>query len=252
MIPRKQIGFNQEENLLWEISKQLDKTITTLRTTGTVITTTTIAPTTTTTSSSTTTTTTTVNPCINCVQTTVTIDTQVWDRCNLTVDRYRNGDIIPQVTDPTAWAGLTTGAWCYYNNDPSTEAAYGKLYNFYAVVDPRGLAPLNKSIPTDAEYTILTNFLGGEAVAGGKMKAQCNWVTPNVGATNSSGFTAFGGGFRNGLGGFSNLGANGYWWSSTEVNLTIAWLRNLNFGSIPIVRGGNEKKLGLSVRCLND
>jgi uncharacterized protein (TIGR02145 family) len=190
--------------------------------------------------------------CGNCIQAPVIIDTQVWDKCNLTVDRYRDGTLIPQITDQTEWVNATSGAWCYYNNDSANDVIYGKLYNWYAVSDSRELAPLGKRIPTDAEWTTLTTFLGGEAVAGGKMKAKCNWSSPNIGATNESGFTAFGGGFRNGFGNFATLGANGYWWSLTESGPTTAWLRNLNFGSTPIVRGGNDKKLGFSVRCLRD
>ena len=102
---------------------------------------------------------------------TVIIGTQTWTQTNLNVSHYRNGDIIPQVTDPTAWANLTTGPWCYYNNDPANGAIYGKLYNWYAVNDPRGLAPIDYHIPTDAEWTIIIDYFGGENIAGGKMKS---------------------------------------------------------------------------------
>jgi uncharacterized protein (TIGR02145 family) len=99
---------------------------------------------------------------------------------NLNVSHYRNGDVIPQVTDPTAWSSLTTGAWCYYNNDTANGTVYGKLYNWYAVNDPRGLSPQGWHVPTDAEWTNLTSCLGGESLAGGKMKATTLWDSPNT------------------------------------------------------------------------
>ncbi|MBK8080215.1 MAG: fibrobacter succinogenes major paralogous domain-containing protein [Saprospiraceae bacterium] len=120
---------------------------------------------------------------------TIQIGTQKWMSKNLDVAFYRNGDPIPQVTSPTAWAVLSTGAWCYYNNDPIQGNKYGKLYNWYAVNDPRGLAPQGWHIPSDAEWTTLEITLGGVSVAGGKMKeaGTLNWVSPNTGADNSSG-----------------------------------------------------------------
>ena len=116
----------------------------------------------------------------------VTIGSQVWTTNNLDVKIYRNGDAIPQVTTSTAWAALTTGAWCWYNNDSATNAAtYGKLYNWYAVNDSRGLAPSGYHIPTDVEWTKLTDYLGGLSVAGGKIRTTSGWTAPNTGATNS-------------------------------------------------------------------
>ena len=119
------------------------------------------------------------------------IGTQIWMTRNLTVSQYRNGDIIPEVTDPAAWAALTTGAWCYYNNDPANGPIYGKLYNWYAVNDSRGLAPNGYHIPTTTEWTTLTNTLGGLSLAGGDLKEAgiTHWSDPNTGATNNSGFT---------------------------------------------------------------
>ena len=124
---------------------------------------------------------------------------QTWMLKNLDVDRYRNGDPIPKVTDPSIWTSLTTGAYCYYNNDSATYAAtYGKLYNWYAVHDPRGLAPEGWHIPSDAEWATLETCLGGSSVAGGKMKetGTTHWTAPNTDATNSSGFAGLPGGFR--------------------------------------------------------
>ena len=185
---------------------------------------------------------------------TIVIGTQQWMEKNLDVLTYRNGDIIPQVTDPTAWAALTTGAWCYYNNDVANGAIYGKLYNWYAVNDPRGLAPTGWHVPTDDEWTTLSTTLGGDAVAGGKMKVAgtTRWTTPNTGATNESGFAGLPGGFRNSNGSFSNVGGAGYWWSSTEFNTTFAWLRGLYYNDGSIDRFNYNKKGGFSVRCLRD
>lgn len=131
-----------------------------------------------------------------------------WSRSNLSVSTYRNGDPIPQVTDPNVWSSLTTGAWCYYNNDPATEVLYGKLYNFYAVIDPRGLAPTGWHIPDLLEWEHLrVTCLGGSATAGGQMKEPGNtyWLAPNTGANNSSFFSAKPGGFR--YGGINQFGA---------------------------------------------
>ena len=183
----------------------------------------------------------------------VTIGTQVWATINLDVVTYRNGDIIPQVTDAAAWAGLTTGAWCYYNNDAANGAIYGKLYNWYAVNDTRGLAPTGWHVPTDAEWTTLTTTLGGESVAGGKLKSvgATRWTTPNTSATNESGFSGLPGGYRSNSGAFYAIGTSGNWWSFTEYN-TNAWSRTLNYSDGIVNRYGKFKTCGFSVRCLRD
>jgi uncharacterized protein (TIGR02145 family) len=116
----------------------------------------------------------------------VKICNSTWMKSNLMVSKYRNGDVIPQVSDPTQWANLTTGAWCYYTNDTANGPIYGKLYNWYAVIDSRGLAPIGWHVPSDLEFTTLSNCLGGEPIAGGKMKATNLWDSPNTGANNSS------------------------------------------------------------------
>jgi uncharacterized protein (TIGR02145 family) len=181
----------------------------------------------------------------------VLIGTQYWMEKNLEVTNYRNGDIIPYVSDPTAWAGLTTGAWCYYNNDP--ESGYGKLYNWYAVNDPRGLAPAGWHVPTFAEWTTLTTFLEGASFAGGKMKTTGtkSWTTPNTDATNSSGFSALPGGFRAGTD-YIRIGRSGKFWSSTSIFQDDA--RNLDlyddYGGSTL--GYQNKYFGMSVRCLRD
>ena len=185
---------------------------------------------------------------------TIQIGTQKWMSKNLDVAFYRNGDVIPQVTDQTAWAALLTGAWCYYNNDSTQGNKYGKLYNWYAVNDPRGLAPQGWHVPSDAEWTILETALGGASVAGGKMKeaGTLNWTTPNTGGNNNSGFACLPGGFRGLNGSFFNVGGVGYWWSSTEGNTTNAWYRYLFYTNGNIYRNFDVKNFGFSVRCLRD
>jgi uncharacterized protein (TIGR02145 family) len=185
---------------------------------------------------------------------------------NLNVSKYSDGTPIPQVTDPTQWANLTTGAWCYYNNDPANEAVYGKLYNWYAAAgiydaasaaNPalrKKLAPSGWHVPTDPEWTQLTDCLGGDSVAGGKMKSTGTslWQSPNTAATNESGFTGLPAGFRYNNGTFNLIGNYGIWWSSSEFNITIAWNRNLNYSDGTAFRNFNNKLFGFSVRCLRD
>jgi len=186
---------------------------------------------------------------------TVVIGTQQWMEKNLDVMTYRNGDIIPQVTSATEWAALTTGAWCWYDNSAANGAIYGKLYNWYAVNDPRGLAPQGWHIPTNAEWTTLNALLGGVAAAGGKMKTTgtTTWTTPNTSATNESGFAGLPGGNRyNSDGAFSGVGSSGIWWSATEINSAVAWLRFLSYDNAFRWRDLDYKAYGLSVRCLRD
>lgn len=195
----------------------------------------------------------------------VKIGTQTWTKCNLDVDTYRNGDPIPQVQDPTEWANLTTGAWCYYDNDPAYGEKLGKLYNWYAVNDPRGLAPVGYHIPTDDEWAILINYLGGDEEAGNLLKtpgsttrncvkpSTCKiWSSPNPDATNISFFTALPGGSRNYLGNYSNIGGNGYWWSSTEITTDNAWGRYLNYSGGSAYNINFNKKNGLSIRLIKN
>jgi uncharacterized protein (TIGR02145 family) len=210
---------------------------------------------TTTANPTTTTTTTTVNPCPDCISgTEVTIGAQIWTVCNLGVTTYANGDPIPEVTDPTAWEALTTGAWCYYENSTVNGTTYGKLYNWYAVNDSRGLAPLGYHVPTDAEWTTLTTYLGGESVAGGKMKSTGTslWTNPNTNATNESCFTGLPGGVRNINGEFNSIGSNGTWWSSSENPATNAWFRYLNYNNGNASRYNLNKDYGFSVRLIKD
>ncbi|MFN5492660.1 MAG: fibrobacter succinogenes major paralogous domain-containing protein, partial [Bacteroidota bacterium] len=153
------------------------------------------------------------------------------------------------------WQGLNTGATCFYNNDSAANnCPYGKLYNWYAASDVRNLCPTGWHVPSDAEWTTLTTFLGGEFVAGGKMKSTGTqyWASPNTAADNSSGFSGLPGGFRSYDGSFGYIGLNGNWWSSTEDNTDIAWTRNLDFTNGIALRVNSYKTLGFSVRCLRD
>jgi uncharacterized protein (TIGR02145 family) len=185
---------------------------------------------------------------------TVTICNQIWMTKNLDVDRYRNGDIIPQVTDSSVWNHLTTGAWCYYNNDPAMGEIYGKLYNWFAVNDPRGLAPTGWHVASDAEWTILTNCLGGKDIAGGKMKetGTIHWKNENKGATNSSDFSALPGGCRGLTGSFYFISHFGFWWSATEYVDTYSWIWCLGSSYTYLSRDFDYKVNGFSVRCIKD
>ena len=172
---------------------------------------------------------------------------------NLNVDHYRNGDLIPQVPDLTAWVGLTTGAWCYYENNSVNGPIYGKLYNWYAVNDPRGLAPVGWHVPSYDELKTLQECLGGLIVSGGKMKATTLWNSPNTGATNESGFTGLPGGNRSGyVGTFNAVNEWGYFLSSTEYVTGEVWLGLLrNFDAFFHISTFN-KTTGLSVRCVRN
>lgn len=183
---------------------------------------------------------------------TIAIGSQVWADKNLDVSTYRNGDPIPQVQDSIAWSNLTTGAWCYYNGDAGLGATYGKIYNWYAVNDSRGLAPLGYHVASDAEWTTLTNYLGGDTIAGGKLKALTLWENPNIGATNSSGFTALPAGFRNNIGNSYFITYDGYFWTANEDNVAQAWNRYLFNMRADINRYSIDKRFGYSVRCIKD
>lgn len=175
----------------------------------------------------------------------VAIGNQVWMKTNLDVSYYRNGDEIPQVQDPEKWANLTTGAWCYYENDGANGKVYGKLYNWYAVHDPRGLAPEGWHIPSDEEWSALVDFLGGEKIAGGKMKVSEGSVKYDFGAVL--------GGTRNDFKGkFYGMNKSGTWWSSTAVYGSYAWYRGLYYTNPEVNRNYLNKTIGFSVRCIKD
>lgn len=182
------------------------------------------------------------------------INSRCWLANNLKTSRYSNGDVIPNVTDDDEWITLESGAWAYYDNDSSFEIPYGKLYNWYAVVDDRGLCPEGWRVPTDEEWTNLKLYLGDQA--GGKLKITGTdyWNYPNQGASNETGFSALPTGYRTRLGPSMLNGAYGYIWSSSEdeAHPDRAWRRGMMFSSDEIVRFTSLKILGFSVRCIED
>jgi len=186
---------------------------------------------------------------------TVQIGTQTWLKQNLKTTHYRNGDVIPIVTDNTAWSNLTTGAYCNYNNDANYATTYGHLYNWYTVNDSSNLCPTGWHVPIDGEWTTLTDYLGGESIAGGKLKETGlnHWNSPNTGATNETGFTALPSGYRYEGGAYGYVGDQSYWWSSTETNSTVAWDRYMYYSYSNVFKGyGDTKYHGFPVRCLKD
>lgn len=200
-------------------------------------------------------------------QQTVTIGAQTWMLKNLDVNSYSDGTTIPEVTDPTAWSNLTTGAWCYFSNNPNNNTEYGKLYNWYAVAgiydsasftNPslrKQLAPAGYHVPSKTEWVTLSTFLGGDAVAGAKMKeaGTTHWNSPNTGSTNSSGFTGLPGGNRENYDGvFYNLGKYGGWWGSTQGTYynSEAYSNFLFLDKDQLTTHEESKRYGYSVRCL--
>ena len=199
----------------------------------------------------------------------VEIGGQCWFADNLATDQYRNGDPIPTGLSNTTWQNTTAGAYAIYNNDPANDVTYGKLYNWYTTVDSRGLCPTGWHVPTDCEWMYLEGSLGMSVTdqetagyrgtnEGGALKSTTGWTSPNIGATNSSGFTAFPGGFRDGngtyfnVGSYGGIGIAGYWWSSTEVDSSFAWYRDLGYDYSSVFRLNANKQTGFSVRCVRD
>jgi uncharacterized protein (TIGR02145 family) len=185
---------------------------------------------------------------------TVRIGSQVWMKENLKVSKYRNGDPIPTGLSNTAWSSTSSGAFAIYNNDLANNTNYGKLYNWYAVADSRGLCPAGWHIFTDTELTELISFLGGNTEAGGKMKDISNlWNLPNVGATNESGFSALPNGSRFNNGTYNDIKAFLSMWSSSSYSATGAGYFVLGSSYSIINRDiSGTKTFGFSVRCLKD
>jgi uncharacterized protein (TIGR02145 family) len=186
----------------------------------------------------------------------VIIESQVWMAENLNSEVYRNGDPIPNISDNKIWCNYIKVACCSYDNDYKNAATYGMLYNWYAVNDNRGLCPEGWHIPSNSEWELLINHLGGD---GGKMKTIGNietenglWLYPNEGATNDSGFSGLPGGCRGINGSFINLGNNAYWWSSGQTSLINAWCCSLGKNNSLIDRSNNIKTYGLNVRCIKN
>ena len=187
----------------------------------------------------------------------VQIGTQVWMAENLKTAKYNDGTMIPEISYNDQWSNFTYGAWCYYDNHPANNTKYGKLYNWYSVSKKynrnKNVCPTGWHVPTDAEWTVLTDYLGGIS-SGGKMKevGTTSWNSPNADATNTSLFTGLPGGYRYSNGDFNAIGYGGNWWSSSEYGTNYAWTRNLFYSGGYSYRDGNVKGNGLSVRCLRD
>lgn len=183
-----------------------------------------------------------------------TIGNQVWLDENLKVTHYRNGDPIPNVTDNLQWYNLTSGAYCNLRNDTSVTDELGLLYNWYAIDDQRNLCPSGWHVATDAEWETLVTYLGGDKVAGGKMKeaGTFHWYSPNNEADNSSGFSGISGGQRGFEGEFYGPGVYGCFWTSTEENETNARDWFLYNGDAAITRYYDKKVDGFNVRCIKD
>lgn len=186
----------------------------------------------------------------------VRIGTQVWQAQNLNTEKFRNGDPIREIRDAQAW--LDAGhdrlpAWSHYDNQSSSGILYGKLYNWYAVSDPRGLCPEGWHVATKADWDTLIEYLGGEKTAAIRLKHPDSWALRKKSrGDNSSGFAALPGGYRYHNGGFENLEFDGYWWTSTEHDHYYAWLCDMVYSSGTVYRYFNLKDKGMAVRCVQD
>jgi len=181
---------------------------------------------------------------------TVKIGTQTWMAQNLRTTKLNDGTLIPNVTDNAAWGNTSTPAYCWYNNDITSKTPYGAFYNWYTINSGK-LAPTGWHIPTAAEWQTLSTYLGGDAIAGDKLKeiGTTHWNDGNTGATNETGFTAVGTGFRTSLGVFSEFGNFGGWWANNGMTSTI---RFVNKGGATFGPDVYNQKVGLGVRCIKD
>jgi uncharacterized protein (TIGR02145 family) len=180
---------------------------------------------------------------------------QSWAANNLNVASFRNGDVIQEARTNKEWENAGSEgkpAWCYYGNNRQNEKIYGKLYNWFAVSDPRGLAPEGWHVPAVAEWTQLITFLGGESNAAIKLKSTSGWEDIGNG-TNCSGFSALPGGWRSSTGEFKGIRGNGTWWSSTEFSRSNAWYMSLEYiNNVTIIGSDSGKENGVFVRCIRN
>ncbi len=184
---------------------------------------------------------------------TVKIGNQIWFKENLRATRYQNGDLIPNVKDDMDWINAVSGAWCHYDNDDSYDGMYGKLYNFYAASDPRNLAPVGWHVSTLADWKILIAHAGGVDHAGTKLKDTINWIVPNIGATNETGFSALPGGLRSYRDGwFWYLGDNGHFYTSTPETPICPWSFDVDYMRTMCAQDRGVNTEGFSVRCVKD
>jgi uncharacterized protein (TIGR02145 family) len=184
----------------------------------------------------------------------VTIGSQTWTAENLNVATFRNGDAIMETKTQEEWvkAGESSQpAWCYFNNDPANGAKYGKLYNWYAVADPRGLAPEGWHTPSDDEWTQLSNAIGGDIKAGTILKSKTGWKG-NRNGTDQVGFNVVGAGGRGGTSTFNGETSVAVFWSTTSKSRSIAWYRVIHATKTGMYREMDDKMSGFSVRCVKD
>lgn len=185
----------------------------------------------------------------------VTIGNKIWMAENLNVSHFRNGDPIPQVQDLNKWYRLTTPAWCYYENNTEEGKTYGKLYNWYAITDPRGLAPEGWHIPSEEEFKQLSTALGGDAVSGEKLKAKTSWKSysgSSANGNNNSGFNAIGAGNTSIMGFVNKNYITGYWTSSSQADLKSPIYFSLFGDGNYIFKNFGDNKDGFSIRCVKD
>jgi uncharacterized protein (TIGR02145 family) len=174
------------------------------------------------------------------------------------VTHYQNGDEFTNITNNEGWGNLLSGAYGNYDNNPAYSETYGRLYNWYTVDDDRGVCPEGWRVPSDAEYTVLIDLFGGEAVAGGKLKESghehWNYYNDQISseATNESGFTALPGGTRGYFyGNYNGLGEDGFFWPSTEYDIISAPYIRMDYHNSEVTRGGEAtKRFGFSIRCI--
>lgn len=185
---------------------------------------------------------------------TVKIGDQVWMAENLITNKYSNGDLINNIKDNYQWSNSKIGAWCNYDNLIINDKTYGKLYNWYAVNDSRNVCPIGWHVPTVEDWTILSDNLGGDEFAGGKLKEidYLWWKFPNIGATNERGFTAIASGCRFNNGSFGNFGRFANWWTTNELDSKDSWNIYLSHANSSVSKYTYNKNSGFSVRCIMD
>jgi uncharacterized protein (TIGR02145 family) len=185
---------------------------------------------------------------------TIKIGRQWWMAENLKVTKYNNGEAIFEEKDPDKWTVLTKGAMCYYDNNLEKLAVYGRLYNWYALKDPRGLAPKGWHIPTDEEWSELYEYLGGAGLAGGKLKEKGtgHWLTPNMGAIDVIDFKALPGGCRYKEGTYMSISQSGFWWSSSTNSFGNVGYYSLRHNYPTIDWHGFDMEGGCSIRCVKN
>ncbi len=184
----------------------------------------------------------------------VTIGNQVWMNQNLNVATFSNGDPIPEVQTEAEWVHAGESgqpAWCYFNNDPSHGAEFGRLYNWYAATDPRGLAPEGWRIPTDDDWNELIVAVGGALSAGTVLKSQTGW-SDNGNGSDDFGMNLLPAGGRGGMSGFNGAGRVAVFWSQTSKSRSFALYRVAHTHRTGLFQENDDKMSGFSIRCVKD